>query len=157
MGMKTPRNARCAKGLRTPALSAEAMQRIRAAAQQEWRAAHPAEPVRAPARRWLSLAAAASVAVLAGVVGWNVFTGEHRRTVARWSASSRASRRPASSNPTTCGAMWSSSSGSTLLAGQTLDVRGDSLITLAGGGNLRVARASRIRSRGRECREARTR
>ena len=63
------------EGLRSPTLSAGAMQRIRAAAQQEWRTAHPAEPVRAPARRWLSLAAAASVAMLAGVLGWNAFMG----------------------------------------------------------------------------------
>src|SRR5690348_12397413 len=66
------------EGLRTPALSAEAMQRIRNAAQQEWRAAtqvvEPAEVLaQPPRRRWFALAAAASVAALAGIVGWNVF------------------------------------------------------------------------------------
>jgi hypothetical protein len=128
-------------GLRAPTLSAEAMQRIRAAAQQEWRAAHPAEPVRAPARRWLSLAAAASVAVLAGVVGWNAFmantadggavVGQLARFEAPGIVESHYLRRDSSL-----------SEGSSLHAGQTLDVRGDSLITLTGGGNLRVARAS---------------
>jgi len=129
------------EGLRAPGLSADAMQRIRMAAQQEWRAAHPAEPVRAPARRWLSLAAAASVAVLAGVVGWNAFMGSTSNDgavvgqLARFEApgmvESRSLRRDAVLRE-----------GSPLHAGQTLDVRGDSLITLAGGGNLRVARAS---------------
>ena len=129
------------EGLRTPTLSAEAMQRIRAAAQQEWRAAHPAEPARAPTRRWLSIAAAASVAVLAGVVGWNAFlantansgavVGQLARFEAPGIVESHYLRRDVVLAP-----------GSKLLAGQTLDVRGDSLITLAGGGNLRVARAS---------------
>ncbi len=130
-------------GLRAPALSAEAMQRIRAAAQQEWRAAHPAEPVRAPTRRWLALAAAASVALLAGVVGWNAFmantadsgavVGQLARFEPPGVVESRYLRRDEAL-----------SEGSSLHAGQTLDVRGDSLITLTGGGNLRVARASSI-------------
>ena len=129
------------EGLRAPTLSSEAMQRIRTAAQGEWRAAHPAEPVRTPARSWLSLAAAASVAVLAGVLGWNVFlsnsandgavVGQLVRFDAPGIVESRYLRRDAVLGE-----------GSSLRAGQTLDVRGDSLITLTGGGNLRVARAS---------------
>src|SRR6187402_3365603 len=64
------------EGLRTPGLSAEAMQRIRQATQQEWRAVTQTESTevsRRPERRWWSLAAAASVAVIAGVLGWNTF------------------------------------------------------------------------------------
>ena len=65
------------EGLRARTLSPEAMQRIRAATEQEWRANVQA-PVRAPSRRrWLSLAAAASVAALAGVVGWNVYNANN--------------------------------------------------------------------------------
>ena len=65
------------EGLRTPALSPEAMQRIRAATQAEWRveragAGCAREPV------VLSLAAAASVLMLAAAVGWNVFMTNHR-------------------------------------------------------------------------------
>jgi ferric-dicitrate binding protein FerR (iron transport regulator) len=130
-------------GLRTPALSAEAMQRIRAATQQEWRA-NVAAPVHAPPRRrWLSLAAAASVVMLAAAVGWNVFLsspsdtgailGEVARVDSPGMVESRYLRRDIVL-----------ASGSPLRAGQTIEVRGDSLITLAGGGNLRVARASSI-------------
>jgi ferric-dicitrate binding protein FerR (iron transport regulator) len=128
-------------GLRAPALSAEAMQRIRAAAQQEWREAHPAQPVRAPSRRWLPIAAAASLAVLAGVVGWNAFlanpadNGAVVGQLARFEAPGIVESRYLRSDTAL-------SEGASLRAGQTLDVRGDSLITLAGGGNLRVARAS---------------
>jgi ferric-dicitrate binding protein FerR (iron transport regulator) len=128
------------EGLRAPTLSPEAMQRIRAAAQQEWRSALPVEP-RAPARRWLSLAAAASVALLAGVVGWNAFmantadSGAVVGQLARFDAPGIVETRYLGRDAVL-------GEGASLRAGQTLDVRGDSLITLAGGGNLRVARAS---------------
>jgi ferric-dicitrate binding protein FerR (iron transport regulator) len=132
------------EGLRAPALSAEALKRIRAATEQEWRANVQA-PVRAPARRrWLALAAAASVAALAGVVGWNVYTANNAADrgavfgqLARVEAPGIVESRYLSRDLTM-------SQGSPLRAGQTLDVRGDSLVTLAGGGNLRVARASEI-------------
>lgn len=128
------------EGLRAPGLSAEALQRIRAATEQEWRAAHPAEPARAPARRWVAFAAAASVAALAGVLGWQTFmtetaggavVGQLTRADAPGIAESRLLRDDAVL-----------STGASLHVGQKLDVRGDSLIQLAGGGNLRVARAS---------------
>jgi hypothetical protein len=128
-------------GLRSPALSAEAMQRTRMARQQEWRAAHPAGPVRAPARRCLSLAAAASVAMIAGVLGWNLFMtgtssdGAVVGTLARFEA-------PGIVEPRYLRRDSVLAEGAALHAGQSLEVRGDSLITLTGGGNLRVARAS---------------
>jgi ferric-dicitrate binding protein FerR (iron transport regulator) len=131
------------EGLRTPALSPEAMQRIRAATQAEWRANVQA-PAQAGARtRRLSLAAAASVLMLAAAIGWNVFmtnTGDSGAVLgqlARFDApglvESGYLRRDLAMNP-----------GAPLRAGQGFDVRGDSLITLVGGGNLRVARASSI-------------
>jgi ferric-dicitrate binding protein FerR (iron transport regulator) len=119
------------------------MQRIRAATQTEWR-----ENVQAPAQagartRRLSLAAAASVLMLAAAIGWNAFmtnTGDSGAVlgqVARFDApglvESGYLRRDLAMNP-----------GAPLHAGQSFDVRGDSLITLVGGGNLRVARASSI-------------
>ena len=129
------------EGLRTPALSPEAMQRIRAATQTEWRANVQA-PTHARTRR-LSLAAAASVLMLAAAIGWNVFmtttgdTGALLGEVALFEApglvESGYLRRDVAMNP-----------GASLRAGQSFDVRGDSLITLAGGGNLRLARASSI-------------
>ena len=130
-------------GLRAPALSAEALQRIRAATQQEWRAAYPAAVVRRPARRWLPLAAAATVATLALTLGWNVFTtgttgdGAELGRLARFDAPGVAETRALRSDVVLAAE-------AALRAGQRLDVRGDSLVTLAGGGNLRVARASVI-------------
>jgi ferric-dicitrate binding protein FerR (iron transport regulator) len=129
------------EGLRAPALSAEAMQRIRAAAQQEWRAAHPAEPVRAPARRWLSLAAAASVAMIAGVVGWNAFMGNAADSGAEVGQLARFDS-PGIVESHYLRPDVVLKQGAALHSGHTLDVRGDSLIALTGGGNLRVARAS---------------
>jgi ferric-dicitrate binding protein FerR (iron transport regulator) len=129
------------EGLRAPALSPEAMQRIRAAAQQEWRAANPAAPARSAGRRWLSVAAAASVAMLAGVVGWNAFMGNAADNgavvgqLARFDAPGIAESRYLRPDVVLA-------AGSELRAGHTLDVRGDSLIALAGGGNVRVGRAS---------------
>ncbi len=131
-------------GLRAPALSPEALRRIREATQQEWRTAYQPAQVRAPLRRgWVSLAAAASVAALAGVFGWNVFMagtpndgavlGQLARFETPGIVESRFLRRDITL-----------AQGSSLRVGETLDVRGDSLVTLAGGGNLRVARASSI-------------
>jgi len=129
------------EGLRAPPLSLEAMQRIRAATQAEWRAnAQAPAPARARTRR-LSLAAAASVLMLAAAVGWNVFMtntgdtgailGELARVEAPGIVESHYLRRGVAL-----------AAGAPLRAGQTFDVRGDSLVTLAGGGNLRVARGS---------------
>jgi ferric-dicitrate binding protein FerR (iron transport regulator) len=131
-------------GLRAPSLSPEALQRIRAATQQEWRAAVDAPVGRAQGRRrWVSLAAAATVATLAMAVGWNLLMtntggdgavlGELARFDAPGIVDSRFLRRDITVT-----------AGSPLRAGQTLDIRGDALVTLAGGGNLRVARASAI-------------
>jgi ferric-dicitrate binding protein FerR (iron transport regulator) len=130
------------EGLRTPALSAEAMQRIRQATQQEWRAVTqvPAESS-APKRRWLSIAAAASLAVLAGIVGWNVFLANPANdgavvgTLARFEAPGIVEAHFLRRDSLLA-------QGAALRAGQSLDIRGDSLVELAGGGNLRVARAS---------------
>jgi ferric-dicitrate binding protein FerR (iron transport regulator) len=131
------------EGLRTPALSPEAMQRIRAATQTEWRANVQAPAQAGTRTRRLSLAAAASVLMLAAAIGWNAFmtnTGDGGAVLgqlARFDAPGLVEagylRRDLAMNP-----------GAPLRAGQSFDVRGDSLITLAGGGNLRVARASSI-------------
>jgi ferric-dicitrate binding protein FerR (iron transport regulator) len=131
-------------GLSAPALSAEALRRIRAAAQQEWRASLDGVPARASVRRrWLSLASAAMAAAVAVAIGWNVFMtntsadgevlGELARADAPGIVEALYLRRDVTLTP-----------GSSLRIGQSLDVRGNSLVTLAGGGNLRVARASAV-------------
>jgi ferric-dicitrate binding protein FerR (iron transport regulator) len=129
------------EGMRTPALSADALQRIRAATQQEWRAAHPAEKLRSPPGRRVALAAAATVTALALALGWTVFMsngaadGASLGTLARFDAPGIVETRAFRSD-------IALAVDAPLRAGQTLEVRGDSLVTLAGGGNLRVARAS---------------
>src|SRR5688500_14253856 len=130
-------------GLSAPALSAEALQRVRAAAQQEWRASLEGVPARASMRRrWLSLAGAAA-ATVAVAIGRNVFMtntsadgavlGELARADAPGIVEALYLRRDVTLMP-----------GSPLRTRQSLDVRGNSLVTLAGGGNLRVARASAV-------------
>jgi hypothetical protein len=128
-------------GLRASALSAEAMQRIRMATEAEWRAQVVAAPV-PPRRRWMPLAAAASVVTLLAVGAVTLFLGEQRAssgallgTVARIEA------------PGLQQTQWLREDvpmpeGSELRVSQKLDARGDTLITLSGGGNLRVARAT---------------
>jgi ferric-dicitrate binding protein FerR (iron transport regulator) len=127
------------EGLRAPALSAEALQRVRAAAEQEWRTSYPAQEVRHPVRRWMPIAAVAAMTTLALALGWNTFMtdtdGATLGTVARFDAPGIVERHALRSDVAL-------TSNSPLRAGRTLEVRGDSLVTLAGGGNLRVARAS---------------
>lgn len=128
-------------GLHANALSAEAMQRIRRATEAEWRAQVDAAP--APSRRrWLPLAAAASVVTLMAAATLTLYVNDQRAaagallgTVARVEA------------PGLQQTQWLRNDvplpeGADLRVFQHLDARGDSLITLAGGGNLRVARAS---------------
>ncbi len=130
-------------GLRTSALSAEALQRIRAATQHEWRSGLALDQSSTRVRRrWLPLAAAALVTFTLAI-GWNAYqTGASDGdavlgTLARFDAPGIVELRYLRRD-------ISLSAGARLAAGRSLDVRGDSLITLTGGGNLRVARGSAI-------------
>jgi hypothetical protein len=128
-------------GLRANALSAEAMARIRRATEAEWRAQVEAAPA-PPRRRWMPLAAAASVVTLLAAGALTLYLNDQRAasgallgTVARVEA------------PGLQRTQWLRQDvplpeGSELRVSQDLDARGDALITLSGGGNLRVARAS---------------
>ncbi|MBC8027930.1 MAG: FecR domain-containing protein [Steroidobacteraceae bacterium] len=128
------------EGFKAKGLSPEALQRIRQATEKEWRSVP-----RAPARRgWRSLAAAASIAVLAVGLGGAWFTlngdsadGEILGELASFDApgivETRTLRRDVAVG-----------AGAKLRAMQRLDVRGDSLVSLAEGGNLRLARATII-------------
>jgi hypothetical protein len=128
------------EGLKANVLSPEALQRIRQATEQEWRSA-----TRLPARqRWHGLAAAASVVILSAgfatayvamnpTPGGDAILGE----LASFDVPGITEiRRFRPDLPV--------GEGAKLRVGQVLEVRGDSLVTLAGGGNVRVARASVI-------------
>jgi ferric-dicitrate binding protein FerR (iron transport regulator) len=128
-------------GLHANALSPEAMQRIRRATEAEWRAQVEAAPA-PPRRRWVPLAAAASAILVLAASALTLYVNDQRAaagallgTVARVEA------------PGLQQTQWLRNDvplpeGADLRVSQHLDARGDSLITLSGGGNLRVARAS---------------
>ncbi|HET9474204.1 MAG TPA: FecR family protein [Steroidobacteraceae bacterium] len=128
------------EGLKANVLPPEALQRIRQATEQEWRAA-----TGAPARRqWRPLAAVASIAVVAVGMGWvylapysGAANGAILGEVASFDAPGLIESRPLRRDVVLA-------AGSKLRSGQALDVHGDSLITLRGGGNLRIARATAI-------------
>lgn len=127
-------------GLKANVLSAEAMQRIRQATEQEWRAT-----VRAPAtRRPRAFALAASVAALA-VVAMGAFlalrtdsaTGEVFGQVA-------AVEHPGLVEQVRFGRDVQLAAGTAVRVGQQLEARGDTVVNLEAGGNLRIARTSAI-------------
>ena|SRR5688572_15118447 len=125
-------------GLKANALSPEALQRVRQATEREWRSMTPQ-----PARRgWRPFAAAASIAVLAAGIAWTYLalypgpgSGAILGELADFDAPGIVEERPLRRDVVLARR-------SELRAGQSLDVRGDSLVALNGGGNLRVARAS---------------
>jgi len=128
------------EGLKANVLSAEALQRIRQATEQEWRAAAQAPP----RRRWRWLASAASVAIVVTGIGGAFLTmnsgsgnGAILGEVASFAAPGLFETRFLRSDVILA-------EGSDLRAGQSLEVRGDALVTLSGGGNLRVARATAL-------------
>jgi ferric-dicitrate binding protein FerR (iron transport regulator) len=128
------------EGLKANVLTPEALQRIRQATEQEWRSV-----TRPPARRgWRPLAAVASVAILATsialaylVINSQPTNGAILGEVASFDAPGMIEKRPFRLDVVLA-------EGSNLRVGQALDVRGDSLVTLKGGGNLRLARATAI-------------
>lgn len=128
-------------GLRAKGLSPEALQRIRSATEAEWRASLEQAP--APPRsgtKWKMAAAAAVLlmgATVFGVLGYRdqPAPGALVATVERSEAPGIALRQ-----------RWHADqampSGAELRVNARLDARGDALLKLAGGGNLRVARGS---------------
>jgi ferric-dicitrate binding protein FerR (iron transport regulator) len=125
-------------GLRAKVLSADAMQRIRAATEQEWRAATP--EAMAPRRRWAPVAAAASVVAIAAI-GWSAW---QRMPAAEGAPLGQLVR---AGNPGLTQVRFLRDDlvlepGATLSSGQSLDAGGDAVLALQGGGNARVARAS---------------
>jgi len=125
-------------GLRVRPLSPEAMERIRSAAEAEWRA-----NIERP-RRWLSYAAAACIVALTVHGTWLVLAprmgpdhGESAAHLLRFESSGVVELHLLSSNTPLA-------DGAALRAGQTYRVGGQALIALEGGGNLRVAAGSEL-------------
>jgi ferric-dicitrate binding protein FerR (iron transport regulator) len=125
-------------GFRASTLTPEALQRIRAATQQEWQAV-----TQAPERRTRWLGVAASIALLAvGFGGAYLFVnsgagGAALGELAAFDAPGMIEERLLRQDVLLA-------AGSPLRSSLSFDVRGDSRITLEGGGNLRLARASAI-------------
>jgi ferric-dicitrate binding protein FerR (iron transport regulator) len=128
------------RGLRAERLSPEALQRIRRATEAEWRAS---TQTRAP-RRWLPFAAAASVLMLAvaGVLGVNSWN--HRSDSAALLGSLQRAEPPGVWQKQLLRGDRALGDRAGLRVFQSLDVRGDSLVSLAAGGNLRLARGSAL-------------
>jgi hypothetical protein len=128
------------EGLKANVLSSEALQRIRQATEQEWRSA-----TQAPARpRWSSLATAASVAILAAGSGGAYLAMNSNSSGGAILGELASFDAPGIIETHRFRPDVLFTDGAKLRVGQTLEVRGDSLVTLSGGGNLRVARASAI-------------
>jgi ferric-dicitrate binding protein FerR (iron transport regulator) len=126
-------------GLRADALSPEAMARIRAATEAEWRAQVAAAPVTPWWRRGAALAAAASLLVVA--LGAITFTrsggGEQLGTLARADGAGLVEHR-------LLGRDAGVAVGMPLRSTKNYASRGGALLALAGGGNLRVAPGSQF-------------
>jgi ferric-dicitrate binding protein FerR (iron transport regulator) len=126
-------------GLRADGLSAEALQRIRRATEAEWRNTL----VAAPRRRWLPMAAAASVALmLVGALG--VYSLNNQG--AAGALVGLVDRADAPGLELEQG--WRSdialTAGAEIRVSNNLLARGDTLVKLTQGGNLRLARGSEI-------------
>lgn len=140
----TAADAALREGLRADHLSPEAMQRIRRAAEAEWRANLGA--TRSPARRRFNRkwqwAAAASVMLLAaaGVIG--VMTYNRASSTGVRVATVERSETPGLDLKQLLRADQPLPAGAELRANARLEARGDTLLKLDGGGNLRVGRGS---------------
>jgi len=128
-----------AHGLRAAALPADALPRIHRATAQEWRA----QLTRAAWRRRLAVAAAASMATLAALGTWNLLGSDSFQRGAPLGELSRFEA-PGVFERHRFARDSALRIGAPLRPMQLLDFRSDSLVALTGGGNLRVARSSRL-------------
>jgi ferric-dicitrate binding protein FerR (iron transport regulator) len=125
------------ENLNVRALSPEALQRIRVATEAEWRA--QVAPMR---RRWIPVAAVASIALLAVGATWSIL-GRGPDTVA--GAPLARLERAAAPGVVESLFWWRESAvpvGAEIRGGQDLEARGATLFMLHDGGNLRIAPGS---------------
>ncbi len=136
------------QGLRAEPLSNDAMQRIRAATEAEWRVATNQDQ-RATARasgtsgRW-RLAAAAALAVVSLAVGWQLVGSD--RSSQQGAVLGQLQTSPSVVNERlSFGRTRALASGAALTAGQDLQVVGNALVTLPAAGTLRLAAGTRLK------------
>ena len=126
--------------LRVPALSPEALARIRRATEAEWRA----QTGGSPRRLWIPRAAAAAIAVLALGAAWQFWV---RGPGGTEGASMAQLARAEGAGVVEVRALWRNAAlgvGSELRSGSDFEAHGGSLLKLHGGGNVRVAPNSRF-------------
>jgi ferric-dicitrate binding protein FerR (iron transport regulator) len=124
--------------LQVPALSPEALARIRRATEAEWRA----QAGGSPRRLWIPRAAVAAGAVLALFGAWQFWMSQ-----AAGSEPLATLARSEGAGVVKVHWLWADAAikdGSDLSAGIDYDVRGASLLALEGGGNVRVAANSKL-------------
>lgn len=136
------------EGLRAKVLSPEALQRIRSATESAWRASLEETPAQAPAfvhrrfgTKW-KVAAAASVLLLVGATVVGVLGYNDHPAAGALVATVERSETPGIELRQLLRADAPMPSGAELRVSARLDARGDALLKLAGGGNLRVASGS---------------
>jgi ferric-dicitrate binding protein FerR (iron transport regulator) len=127
------------EGLRTNPLSEEALRRIRAATEAEWRAS-----VGVRRRRWAPMGIAASVLGIALAVGLSVLGSFGSAGDGEVLAHLVRSERPGMAQVRTFRSDSAVEVGESLLSQRTYEARGPSLLSLQAGGNLRIAAGSRI-------------
>lgn len=128
------------EGLRSNVLSAAALQRIRAATEQEWRETTRAAP--RSRRRYLAIAASA-----VGAVAVSLWAGLSMRPAAEAGAmlgQVAIVEAPGILEERRFATDATLAAGDAVRAGQHLQVRGDAAVNIASGGNLRIARASAV-------------
>jgi ferric-dicitrate binding protein FerR (iron transport regulator) len=127
--------------LRVHALSPEALARIRRATEAEWRAEHVAPSSR---RGWMPYAAAAVFAFIAITSLLILRTNIPAVHAGLPLAQLARAETPGVLELKTWWRESAVNAGAALRAGQRFEARGDSLLTLRGGGNLRLAHGSRF-------------
>jgi len=116
------------------ALSPEALQRIRAATEAEWRAQTGAKR-----RRWIPVAAAASALTLALLGAWTLLGRGGTAVAGQPVARLERAQPPGVVELLPLWRKAAVSVGAEIRGGQVFEVRGATLFALHGGGNLRVA------------------
>jgi ferric-dicitrate binding protein FerR (iron transport regulator) len=127
------------EGFKTSPLSAEALKRIRAATEAEWRAT-----VSVRRRRWAPAGIAASVLGVTLVVGLSIFGTAGSDRDGEVLANLVRSESPGMLQVRAFRSDASVDAGGALLSPRTYEARGQALLALKSGGNLRLAAGSRI-------------